>query len=291
MKIFKKLQGHLYFWLLLSLVLFILAWHDAFASGVGSSVGGVPQTLNVKTIRANATEYTGAAPRIRGDFSTATLENRLAFQSSVVNGSTQVTTIPNGTSAISGYHAYDASDPNNAALMQMIFDGTVFRFVSTKNGTGVAKPISFWTDGTPRVRIENNGNVLINTAVDCGAKLCVEGNVITSSDGGLMGANDNARMVYAKINGGGTLIAQRPNAVPWVSSTSRFSAGVYDITVLSGQSIALGASAVPSCTATLHSLVGFITTSSLSSLNLRIQTFNSAGTPTDANFAVICVRE
>ncbi|MFN7318345.1 MAG: hypothetical protein ACK5S6_02435, partial [bacterium] len=44
--------------------------------------------------------------RITGDFSNATVANRVAFQTSTVNGGTAVSVVPNGTGTFSQFSAY-----------------------------------------------------------------------------------------------------------------------------------------------------------------------------------------
>ena len=56
------------------------------ASGLGS---GTPSLENLN--------FGGTGRRITGDFSNATVANRVGFQSSTTNGNTYVLAVPNGT--------------------------------------------------------------------------------------------------------------------------------------------------------------------------------------------------
>jgi len=116
---------------------------------------------------------TGTARRIIGDFSNATVANRVLFQSSTTNGVTAVAAITNGTGATSSFAAYGWSDPSNAQLTIMsTVGGAESRFTSTFVGTppsGTYLPMTFYTGGAERLRIDTSGRVLINsTAVPNG---------------------------------------------------------------------------------------------------------------------------
>ena len=103
---------------------------------------------------ANNLNFTGTAPRIIGDTNNATISNRLFFQSSTTNGSTTFGTLPNGTSLVSGYQAYNNSDPTNAAFIQIATSaGTEARVTSGITGTGTYVPMTFYTGGSERLRI------------------------------------------------------------------------------------------------------------------------------------------
>ena len=109
--------------------------------------------------------FSSTAQRITGDFSNATIANRLAFQSNTTNGNTQITTFPNGTATNSGFDCYSSSDPANTSrgLIRIDTAGGDFKIDSTRTGTGTYLPLTFFTGGSERVRIDTSGNVLIGT--------------------------------------------------------------------------------------------------------------------------------
>jgi hypothetical protein len=116
--------------------------------------------------------FTGTSNRITGDFSGA-LANRVAFQSSTTNGNTDVQILPNGTSVISGIRLNGASDPTNSSYARLVCNTTSVDLLSDRNsGSGTYLPMTFYTGGSERVRIDTAGFVGIGTSTS-GEKLSV----------------------------------------------------------------------------------------------------------------------
>ena len=108
--------------------------------------------------------FDGNARRITGDFSNATVANRVMFQTSTVNSATTVFAIPNGTSTTSGFFANNnSSDPANSAEASIQVSASEARVGSTKRGTGTVLPMTFYVD-TERARIDTSGNLGIGTS-------------------------------------------------------------------------------------------------------------------------------
>jgi hypothetical protein len=97
---------------------------------------------------------TGTGARITGDFSNATIANRIAFQTSAVDSSSIVGVLPNGTSQISSFRVYQNSDPSNASYGEILANGTdSIAIRSLRHGTGTFLPMTFVTGGSERLRI------------------------------------------------------------------------------------------------------------------------------------------
>lgn len=113
----------------------------------------------------NGLQFTGTGKRITGDFSNATVANRLAFQTSTVNGATQVNLIPNGTSVDARIIAYEnAADTTNSSFAAFGTVNNEFRMTAGITGTGTYRPITIYSGGSERIRVTTDGNVGLGTS-------------------------------------------------------------------------------------------------------------------------------
>ena len=104
---------------------------------------------------------TGTARRITGDFSNATVANRVMFQTTTANSNTTVAALPSGSATTSGFLAFNDADPNNASEASLLATPTDVRVSSAIRGTGVFLPLTFYANGLERLRIDpTTGNVL-----------------------------------------------------------------------------------------------------------------------------------
>lgn len=125
-------------------------------------IGGLFVSKSGDTINGDL-DFSGAGRRITGDFSNSSLANRLLFQTSTVNGNTDVGAIPNGTSVTTGFRAWSTTDPNNASFMRLYISATA-ELVSGVTGSGTSLPMTFAVNGAERMRINTNGKVGIGTS-------------------------------------------------------------------------------------------------------------------------------
>jgi hypothetical protein len=134
-----------------------------------------------------------SAQRITGDFTNATITNRVAFQSSTTNGATSIGILPNGTSTTALTTAFNNSNPTNAAGMQISCLAAEGRINSLITGTGTYVPMTFYTGGSERARIDTSGNLLVGKTATGLASSGFEANAtgMTASNSGAEAANFN----------------------------------------------------------------------------------------------------
>lgn len=112
--------------------------------------------------------FTGTGNRITGDFSTATIANRVMIQSSVTNGNTTLSMIPNGTAVASQFIVYNNSDPTDAGKCVFYIDSTVAIVSSDRQSAiGTYVPLTFRAGGPEQARIAIDGTFTaggVNTA-------------------------------------------------------------------------------------------------------------------------------
>jgi hypothetical protein len=108
--------------------------------------------------------FTGTGNRITGDFTNATFANRVAFQTSSANTATTVLALPSGSGTTASWDAYNNSDPTNSGYLGLSGLSTETRISSSIRGTGTYLPMTFFTGGSERVRIDTSGNTFIGAS-------------------------------------------------------------------------------------------------------------------------------
>jgi hypothetical protein len=126
--------------------------NDKYQSGSSPSFAGT-------TLSSGNLTFSSTAQRITGDMSNATLSNRLAFQTSTTNGNTTISALPNGTAVGAACRLHNSSDPANSSRVAMGVDSSITYLESAINGTGSYLPMTFYTGGSERVRIDTTGRV------------------------------------------------------------------------------------------------------------------------------------
>jgi hypothetical protein len=160
------------------------------------NVGGVA------TLSGNLT-FGSTGQRITGDMSSATIANRLAFQSSTTNGNSSVTAIPNGTAVGASFSVINNSTPTNASLGGVTINSTEVRFQSAITGTGTYLPMTFFTNGVEQVRIDTSGNLLVGiTAASSSSRLRLRSSGSTSSTVcAILENSAGTQLLYARDDG------------------------------------------------------------------------------------------
>jgi hypothetical protein len=145
--------------------------------------------------------FTGTGNRITGDFSNATVANRVAFQSSTTNGDTAVGLIPNGTSTATRLGLHNGSDVANCSLLNLVCTSSATVINSAIYGTGTYLPMTFFTGGSERLRIDTSGNVGVGVVPSAWASGNRFIDVNASASFGAFGSTDSMMLANAYWSG------------------------------------------------------------------------------------------
>ena len=149
--------------------------------------------------------FTGTGNRITGDFSNATVANRVAFQTSTVNSATDILILPNGTNNVSALSVSGNSDPTNASTGIFGIFSDALRVYSNRNGTGTYLPMTFYTGGAEAMRITNAGATALFGFGTSSPAVKLDINGITAWQGGTTGQTAQIVGASSGLNGGSNL--------------------------------------------------------------------------------------
>lgn len=127
---------------------------------ININMNGVDAVIIDTNANTNVTgdlNLTGASKRIKSDFTNATPSLKTIFQSSTINGLSNISVMPNGTSVISAFTAYNNSSPDNSSRISLVATGTEMQLRSDRDGTGAYLPLNFYTSAALQLSIATNG--------------------------------------------------------------------------------------------------------------------------------------
>jgi hypothetical protein len=178
--------------------------------------------LGTAVITTGNLTFSSTAQRITGDFSNATLSNRLAFQTSTTNGNTIVGAFPNGTGSNARLQAFSTSDPTNASTISFEANGAISQSAITadKTGTGTYLPLTFYTGGSERMRLDTAGQLGLGVVPSAWASGNRFIDINNSASFGAFGGTDSMMLANAYWNGSNWVRKNANNAFRMVMEST-----------------------------------------------------------------------
>jgi hypothetical protein len=152
--------------------------------------------------------FTGTGNRIRGLFSGTTVADRVLFQTSTTDGNTLIGAIPNGAGNSAFLELNNVSDPTNSSNMRMGLDPSATYLQAGIRGTGTYLPLTMYTGGSERLRIDTSGNVGVNNTSPA---------VLSST---------TQVAVKANVNGDSMFVAQNSNGLTTAKFGFQYTGGI-----------------------------------------------------------------
>ncbi|HQR20124.1 MAG TPA: hypothetical protein PKV98_04620, partial [Burkholderiaceae bacterium] len=104
--------------------------------------------------------FAGSQRRIQGDLTAAVNADRMLFQTTSANSTSNIGVIPSGSGTVSALRCYNASNPDAAGYVTIGVAGTN-AFVNSTNNGGTTQPLRFQIDGTSAIEIPTNRDVTL----------------------------------------------------------------------------------------------------------------------------------
>jgi Chaperone of endosialidase len=138
-----------------------------FAGPLNGTVGATTPaagTFTSLTDSGNLT-FTGTGNRITGDFSNATIASRVTFQTSTTNDNTVIGLLTNGTGTTSSLQVNNVSNITTAlSFGNFQISSTEVTLQSSIRNSGTYLPMTFYTGGSERMRLDTSGNLGVGTS-------------------------------------------------------------------------------------------------------------------------------
>lgn len=167
--------------------------------------------------------FSGTAARITGDLSNSPAINRLAIQSNVTNGSTNLLLLPNGTATTTAINLSGNSSRTNTAIGTIAQTATSFNIDAGITGTGSYVPVLIVAGGAEAVRVDTSRRV----GVGGGAPASEDR---LSTIGVLPSGSNNSTAVAAK----GTVPSTTTSLAVGVNSSLSTDAASFTVSELNG---------------------------------------------------------
>jgi hypothetical protein len=155
--------------------------------------------------------FGGTAQRIQGDFSNATIANRVIVQTTTNNGNTVVPFIAAGTGTASGIRLHNSSDTLNAGYLTFNAGPAGHALNVQSVGTGVLLPIVLQMNSVNNLQVTAAGRVLLGAAATDNVTDAVQvtGNLAINTLGNGLRVKEgaNAKMGTAVLVAGTLVVA------------------------------------------------------------------------------------
>lgn len=128
--------------------------------GINTTTDDGVNTFQVagSTSIAGNLDFSGSARRITGDMSGSTIQNRVAFQTSIGNSATYVGALPSGTATDSAFQAFGNSNPTNTTWVGMGLTASAAYLRVGISGTGSTLPLNFMMGVNTYATLFTSGN-------------------------------------------------------------------------------------------------------------------------------------